>query len=148
MEIRKEYHSFHKIGSYIKNIYGIRYSVYENDKVISCFLNSENLFEPDTRWVSLNKLNQIEFLEEHKIEYIVEEKEQKNIIPIGIVDFTNSQDYYFAELNVFNNDGKELYKANQFMKNIERAVEIKYEAIKFKNKFKDRDFTEETIPLK
>ena len=117
-------------------IYSIQIVV--EDKTIrqSIFISVREIVESDTVWININNLNNEDFLKQHRIDYILE-GEDKNIIPIGLVDFTNPEKYNMAELNIWNCKGVELHKSNQIIKNIERAIKIKYEAITFINRFND-----------
>lgn len=59
---------------------------------------------------------------------------QEQIIPIGIVGFDYTSKYVYSKLYLWNNDGKNLYKSGQIIKNIEKAIKIKYDARKFINR--------------
>ncbi|WP_010236305.1 hypothetical protein [Clostridium arbusti] len=109
--------------------YGV---VYHTDDYKSIFINTDNITEEkDSVWVNIDNLLDESFLKEHNIDYIIEDE---NVIPIGIVDFVDNK-YYSEKVCIWNHNKVTLYKANQILKNIDRAIEIKYEAIKFVNKF-------------
>ncbi|WP_372999785.1 hypothetical protein [Lutispora sp.] len=134
MKTKKEYWKWNI--NHGKTLYCVCYQVLDdNDKVFSKFKDLRQFYEPDTEYIDINKLNSVKFLEDNNIEYIIEGKEDKNIIPVGIIDFTKTKDYYSGELSIFNFDNVDLHKSNQIMKNIERAIELRYEAVKFVQKF-------------
>jgi len=134
MDIIKTFEKFTDKESMCKNIYGISIVVKKSSVVQNVFVETSKMIEANTSWIDINKLNDESFLIEHKIDYILEGKD-KNIIPIGLVDFTQPKEYSFSELNIWNSKCADLHKANQILKNIERAIQIKYEAVKFINRF-------------
>lgn len=117
-------------------IYGIHIVVEDKHIKQSIFINTSEIVEPSTNWININNLNNEIFLKEHGIDYILE-GEDKNIIPIGLVDFTHPEKYCTTVLNVWNCKGIELHKSSHIIENIERAIKIKYRAITFINRFND-----------
>lgn len=134
MIIIKTFEKFTDKESMCKNIYGISIVVKSGNAVENVFVDTSKMIEPNTVWIDINKLNSESFLKEHQIDYIIE-GENKNIIPIGLVNFTEPKNYSFSELNIWNSKCTDLHKANQILENIERAIKIKYEAVKFINRF-------------
>lgn len=121
-----------------------------NDKGISpiCFLDSEGLVDNETPYININNLNNETFLKEKGIEYIKEIDNSTNeikIIPVGLVDLEDSANYRFTELLLWNHDGKDLYKTEKILENIEKAIKMKYESVKFITKCSK--VTQEFIPL-
>ena len=125
-------------------MFGIKFTLKDETTVQRVFMDTSEIVEPNTMWIDINKLYNEDFLKEHKIDYVLE-GENKNIIPIGLVDFTNDSEYSKIALNICNFKGVELYKSNQVIKNIERAIEIKYEAMKFIRIFGDFGTEKEEI---
>lgn len=136
MNIIKTFNKHRDKESISKIIYGINIVVKNEKTLQNVFIDTSKMFESGTMWIDINKFNSEEFLNEHKIDYILE-GEDKNIIPIGLVDFTKPKEYCFNELNIWNRKEIELYKSNQVLENIVRAIQIKYEAVKFINRFSD-----------
>lgn len=120
-----------------ENCYGYNYGLYFTLKDIpdNCS-NQVFLFEKfivdNNLFLDIENITDTKFLSENNIEYIIEDKQ---VIPIGFIDFnsTNSDSTYFKFI-AKNKDN--LYKYNQIIKNFLRAIEIKYETIKFKEQFK------------
>lgn len=86
----------------------------------------------------MEKLTDKKFLEDKHIGYIIEKDDagQENIIPIGIVDFIDRDKYDCGRFIIFTTSkNKELYRANQIINNVKRAIQLKYEAYIFINKF-------------
>lgn len=90
-----------------------------------------------------------QYLKENNIEYIIEKENNKDrIIPIGLVKFNNNieiddlefgldRKYMNHSLSLLTDlDDDRLHLCNGVIENIEKAIEIKYEACKFSNKFK------------
>lgn len=140
MNIVKTLEKYREKDSYNKFIYGIIIAVKDGTAFQNVFVDTTKLLDVDTVWININNLNSEEFLTEHGIEFILEGKD-KNIIPLGLIDFLKPREYCHNELNIWNRDGIELHKANQIIKNIERAIEIKYEAVKFINRFSEVGLT-------
>lgn len=147
MNIEMTFQKYRDKNSLRKMIYGVTIVVKNEDIIQSVFIDTGKMFDPDTVWIDINKFNDENFLKENEIEYILEGKD-KNIIPIGLVNFTDPRVYYSNELNIWNRKEIELHKSNQIIKNIERAIQIKYEAVKFTNRFGNVDsFKVESINL-
>ncbi len=95
-----------------------------------------DLVDKDTEWISIKNLNDKEFLKQHNIEYITEENQltkEKEIIPIGLFEFNNNK-FCNYKLPLWYVGSEDLYKAEHIIKNIEKAIKIKCETLKFKNK--------------
>lgn len=106
-----------------------------NNNPNQCFVkNTENLVDPRTSYITIENLNNEKFLKEHDIEYIIEENKEtkeKAIIPIGLFEFHYSN---YSELLLWHIGDKDLYKVEDIIKNIEKAIQIKYKALKFTNR--------------
>lgn len=130
MKMKKEFKKFQK-GDWTEEGYNytIKYT-YNEDYV---FINSEGIVENDTAFINILNLADKNFLEEHNIDYIID-KDNK-IIPIGIVNFIknneNEKKYNSMYLKLICNDDNNLYKSNEILESIDKAIKIKYEAIKF-----------------
>ncbi|WP_315112936.1 hypothetical protein [Clostridium intestinale] len=143
MKIVKE---FRYGGDFSKKYYAVRFTVMDReDRSMYIFLENRNLFKENTVYIDINNLNIQEFYEKNNIEYVIEKEENGNvnIIPIGLVDFIDEETYRASSLGVCNFDGNSLENANKILKNIDKAIELKYEALKFVNKFKARNNVEE-----
>lgn len=82
--------------------------------------------------ITVAKFNK-EYLISKNIEFLIEDNQ---IIPIGLIDCYNTdKDANKSKFTVFVNKDRNLYKASQILKNIERAIEIKVQAIDFVNNF-------------
>jgi len=106
----------------------------DNEEFYHVFLNHGKFNEEDTVFISLFKLADEEFLIENNIDYIVDK--DNNIIPIGIIDF-QQQDKRCCE-DVFRcivTSKDELYKCNEIIDNIVKAIKIKYKSEKFIDMF-------------
>ena len=147
MNIVKTFEKGRGKGESLYPMFGIKFTIKDETMVQRVFIDTSEIVEPNTMWIDINKLCNEDFLKEHKIDYVLE-GENKNIIPIGLVDFTNESEYSKIALNICNFKGVQLYKSNQVIKNIERAIEIKYEAMKFIEIFGDfGTYTEQIINL-
>ncbi|URZ07552.1 hypothetical protein [Clostridium felsineum] len=117
---------------------------YFDGGIIDC----ENLVDKHTRYININNINDVKFLQDNNIDYIEETYNSTNetqIIPIGLFDFNGSPKHTYTQLLVYNCDGKDLYKSEQIIGNIEKALRIKYRALEFKNKCKANNV--DTIPF-
>lgn len=146
MHIEKQYEYYReKFTDY----FCLKISVKEDDQNGVSFLRSTvDLVDKDTVWISIKNLNDEEFLKQHQIEYIVkvnESDKSKEIIPIGLFEF-NDGDFRYSELFLWNIGSQDLYKAERIVKNVEDAIKIKYEALKFKNKC-IKNFIDNTVKL-
>jgi hypothetical protein len=114
-------------------LYAIQIEVLNEEGPQNVFLDQRRLFELDNKWIDINKLNNEKFLHAHNITIIKDV--DGNIIPIGLVDFTYKKEYYHDHLFLVNYECKDLYKSNQIIENIKKAIKLKYEAVKFLNRF-------------
>ena len=114
-------------------IYGIQIEVLNEEESQNVFLDQSYLFGADGKWIDINKLIDEKFLDRHNVEIITDA--DGNIIPIGLVDFTNKDENSHDHLFVANHKYENSYKANQIIENIKKAIQIKYEAVKFLNRF-------------
>lgn len=132
MHIEKEY-SYHRTD--FIDYFCLKISVKENSQNISFLRNTGDLVDKDTVWISIKNLNDEEFLIQHDIKYVIKENQfDKEIIPIGLFDFNDDDNFRYCELLLWNVGSEDLYKAESTVKNIEEAIRIKYKALKFKNK--------------
>lgn len=100
------------------------------------FKDFRELTYEDTEYISLFNFNSEEFLKENNIEYIKDVRGE--IIPIGIVDFSKNNLYKKLDyLNLIVNSKEDLYKCNSILRNIDEAIRIKYEEVKFIERFAD-----------
>lgn len=151
MKIIKRFTEFNKQNTFYYKYYAITITVEdENGRSQPVFVNTENLSEHENTWININSLENEEFLKKNNIEYIIEGKE-KNIIPIGLVNFNSRNNFTFHELhelNVWNQDEVNLHRANQILENIDRAIQIKYETVRFLKRFgNEYNIKEEVIEL-
>lgn len=135
MYIEKEYSHHRKdfVDYFCLNI-----TVKTNSQSCVTFLrNTDNLVDKDSVWISIENLANEEFLKQNDIEYTVEENQstkEKDIIPIGLFEFNDNDKFRYGELLLWHVGSKDLYKSEYIVKNIEKAIKIKYEALKFKDK--------------
>ncbi|AKN32332.1 hypothetical protein Ccar_16265 [Clostridium carboxidivorans P7] len=118
------------------------------DRSVSCFIDgkAQGILEEGAKWIDINNLDKKEFLNEKNIEFIIEKNEGiEQIIPVGLIDFIIGEKYCFTELHLCKFGGDSLYKSNQIVKNIQRAIEIQYEAKKFADKFAINGNKEEMV---
>lgn len=94
----------------------------KNDKFFSPFFYSQ-LISEDNAWIDAEKLLSEEYLHINNIEYFIDE-DTNQIIPIGIVEFCKENGKNDLTLAFY--ETKSLYKADQVLKNILKAIEIKY----------------------
>lgn len=132
MIIRKEFEKYNKSNWEDGYVYIIKYNC--NKGYI--FINNKNIKEKDIAFINILNLVDIDFLEEHNIDYIFD-KDNK-IIPVGIVNFINNneneQKYNSMSLKLMCDDEEKLYRCNEIMEYIDKAIQIKYEAVKFVEK--------------
>lgn len=131
MTILIKLHKFN--GEIFKTNYGITIEVLDGKEPQKVFFDQSNFFDFDHKWIDINKLSDEDFLHQHHIEIIKDE--HGNIIPIGLIDFINKSKYNGEQLYLVNYKDENLYKLNQIIKNIEKAIKMKYEAVKFINRF-------------
>lgn len=133
MLIKKEFNK-HKKGEWSEcgYVYTVKYDAERN----YVFINHENLKEIESSFINCMDLNSEEFLKSHNIEYMI--NKDKEIIPVGIVQFVQNNSleriYNTPYLKLRCNDEKELHLFNQIISNIDEAIRIKYEAVKFNEK--------------
>ncbi|PJI09961.1 MULTISPECIES: hypothetical protein [Clostridium] len=104
----------------------------DNDEYYSSFINGNNDFE-------VTDIDNKEYLKSNNIDFIVEKDNVYNsekIIPVGIVNFIDEDNYYSNRIRINIGEAKNLEKAKKVIENIEKAIKIKYEVLKFKNQFK------------
>ena len=114
-------------------LYFITYKVADNQKGVtySPFLNLSHLNNPDTVFVELGKLMDVDFLKENNIEFIFY---HHKVIPIGLVDFIGTNNHGKA-LHVMVSNESDYVFANEWLKNIDKAISIKYRALEFTDQF-------------
>jgi hypothetical protein len=136
MKIIKEYHE--KDAGYGKNRYLIRISCKgSNEDYFAPFINLDTLPGTIPGSFNIHKLTSREFLQDNSIEYqtkIVDDTEM--IIPTGIVDFVNQENYFLKYLNLKCESYDNLHQVTQTIDLIEEAIKIKYEAIRLIRKAK------------
>jgi hypothetical protein len=143
MNIEKRY-SYHR-KDFI-DYFCLKISVKENSQNISFLRNTDDLVDKGTVWISIKNLTDEEFLIQHDIEYIIKENQvDKEIIPIGLFEFNDDDDFRYCELLLWNVGSRDLYKAEDMVKNIEEAIKIKYKALKFKNKCIEKEKEDITL---
>lgn len=134
MKIIKEYHE--KDVGYGKNSYLIRISCKgSNEDYFTPFMNLNLLLGGESNSFNIHRLVDKVFLDAHKIEYfskVVDGTEM--IIPIGIVDFVNQENYYLKSLNLKCESYDNLHQVTRVINLLEEAIKIKYEAIVLINK--------------
>lgn len=129
-------------------LYKIEFILEDNDDISNqCFIyHAYNRNNYET--IDIKKLNSEKGLEELNIKYIKEKDEksdEKQIIPIGIVNFEGDKlGYQYNKLfiDVAHDD---LPMVEQTVKNIKRAIKLNYEFKKIKDKFQNKYIEEETI---
>lgn len=110
--------------------YGFRYESRDQSAI---FNFNESMCESPDNYIFIENLQNETFLNNHNIEYIIENNQ---IIPIGIIDFTISDRLLYSCMGIYTSNKDTYYKMPQYIRNIERAFEIKYEAVKFLEMFK------------
>ncbi|AYD39651.1 hypothetical protein D4Z93_03590 [Clostridium fermenticellae] len=135
MHIEKQYlYHRHEFTDY----FCVKISVRENSQDNILFLrNTDDLVDEGASWISIRNLNDEEFLKQHKIEYIIKEDQlnkNREIIPIGLFEFNDKDNFCDCELLLWNIGSKDLYDFEHIIKNIEDAIKIKYNALKLKKK--------------
>lgn len=94
-----------------------------------CFKDMESKYFGASDHVRLFELMDEEFLKENKIEYI---KDDKRIIPIGLIDFQHRNNCIsILPLIVTRRD--DLYKAKDMLADIEEAIKIKSKYFDFED---------------
>lgn len=131
MKLKIERRAFEKENLFGEN-YSIRFSLIDTPNYFNESIFVFNKFvDSNYRWLDIEKVNDVDFLKSNNIDFILE-KEQ--IIPIGFIDFT-SQETDSNSFRLLATNENNLFKYNQIIKNFIRAIEIKYETIKFKDSF-------------
>ncbi|MCD2345799.1 hypothetical protein [Clostridium guangxiense] len=116
----------------------VKIRVITNSQTSIPFLRkTDDLVDKGTRWINIKNLNDKEFLKQKNIDYIENDNEvikEKEIIPIGLFNFNDEDNFNYGELLLWYVGSEDSYKAEYIIKNIEKAIKIKYEALKFKDK--------------
>lgn len=126
---------------------GVKFTIkYEMEDREECFIDCDALvnfletnykkYNENYGYLDVFALEDEEFLKEANIEFIKDE--DGGIIPIGIVDFQNK----FKRLSrlCFTVDrSAKLYRVPYILRNIEKAIRIKYKAVDFMNMSKEEE---------
>lgn len=139
MKLDYEYELARSNGGVVN--YVISITVYDNgdERRLQCFKEASIIADDYSSYLNMEDLTEKQFYLNKTIDYIIEKNNltnEESIIPIGLVDFTDKRNYTSSILKIITtNRNKELYKANQILRNIERAIKLKYEGQIFINKF-------------
>lgn len=102
----------------------------KNNKSFAPFYYTQLISEKNI-WIDAEKLLAEEYLQTNNVEYIID-KDTEQVIPIGIVEFCKESGKNDLALAFY--DTKSLYKADQVIKNILKAIEIKYKTYELAQK--------------
>ncbi len=106
----------------------------KNNKYFAPFYYYQ-LISENNLWIDAEKLLSEEYLKTNNVEYIID-KDTKQVIPIGIVEFCKESGKNDLGLAFY--DTKSLYKADQVIKNVLKAIELKYKTYKLAQKCQNK----------
>ncbi|MFL0198137.1 hypothetical protein ACJDU8_21595 [Clostridium sp. WILCCON 0269] len=123
-----DYKQTYKIEIYIEN---------EDALFDGGFIKFKNCVKPI---IPINQLTNEDELEKLGIKYLKEKNEDKeNLIPIGIVDFSENPSYKGRRLVISDISYDDLINVEQVIENIRKAISIKYKAKKLLDNCKQRN---------